>query len=91
MRYADDCNIYVRSERAAQRAMMSVSAFIVQRLKLKVNESKSAVGRPRERKFLDFSFSSGKDPHRRKIGPQSLERFKNQVRQITSRKSQQKL
>ena len=56
VRYADDCNIYVRSERAGQRVMESITRFITQRLKLKVNETKSAVARPRERKFLGFSF-----------------------------------
>lgn len=84
-RYADDCNIYVRSERAGQRVMRGVSAFIARRLKLKVNESKSAVARPQQRKFLGFSFTAGKEPHRRKIAPQSLERFKHRVRQITNR------
>src|ERR1700736_6051656 len=57
VRYADDCNIYVRSERAGQRVMESVTRFIMQELKLKVNESKSAVARPQERKFLGFSFT----------------------------------
>src|ERR1700730_12350844 len=52
VRYADDCNIYVRSERAGQRVMKSVTRFITQKLKLKVNEAKSAVARPQERKFL---------------------------------------
>lgn len=84
-RYADDCNIYVRSRRAARRVMRSISDFIARRLKLKVNESKSAVAQPRERKFLGFSFTAGKDPYRRKIAPQSLERFKSRVRQITNR------
>src|SRR5580698_856777 len=56
VRYADDCNIYVRSERAGQRVMESISRFITQKLKLKVNEAKSAVARPQERKFLGFSF-----------------------------------
>src|SRR5438132_6623099 len=50
-RYADDCNIYVRSERAGQRVMKSITRFITQKLKLKVNEAKSAVARPQERKF----------------------------------------
>src|SRR6478736_2630251 len=59
VRYADDCNIYVRSERAGQRVMQSISRFITQKLKLKVNEAKSAVARPQERKFLGFSFSAG--------------------------------
>src|ERR1700736_4298615 len=57
VRYADDCNIYVRSERAGQRVMESISRFITQKLKLKVNEAKSAVARPQERKFLGFSFT----------------------------------
>src|SRR5215471_15115894 len=59
VRYADDCNIYVRSERAGQRVMDSITLFITQKLKLKVNEAKSAVARPQERKFLGFSFSAG--------------------------------
>ena len=59
VRYADDCNIYVRSERAGQRVMESISRFIKQKLKLKVNEAKSAVARPQERKFLGFSFTTG--------------------------------
>ena len=61
VRYADDCNIYVRSERAGQRVMESISRFITQKLKLKVNEAKSAVARPQERKFLGFSFTAGPD------------------------------
>src|ERR1700746_973572 len=61
VRYADDCHIYVRSERAGQRVMESISRFITQKLKLKVNEAKSAVARPQERKFLGFSFTAGPD------------------------------
>src|SRR5271154_5820652 len=75
VRYADDCNIYVRSERAGQRVMESISRFITQKLKLKVNEAKSAVARPQERKFLGFSFTAGPDI-KRTIAPNSLERFK---------------
>ena len=74
-RYADDCNIYVRSERAGQRVMESVTRFITQRLKLKVNESKSAVARPQQRKFLGFSFTTGPDV-RRVIAPAALARSK---------------
>src|SRR5262249_56013323 len=59
VRYADDCNIYVRSERAGQRVMEGITQFITQKLKLKVNEAKSAVARPQERKFLGFSFTAG--------------------------------
>ena len=67
VRYADDCNIYVRSERAGQRVMESITRFITQKLKLKVNEAKSAVARPQERKFLGFSFTawSGHQAHDR--------------------------
>ena len=84
VRYADDCNIYVRSERAGQRVMESVTRFITQRLKLKVNETKSAVARPQERKFLGFSFSAGPEV-KRVIAPKALERFKQRIREITRR------
>jgi RNA-directed DNA polymerase len=84
VRYADDCNIYVRSERAGQRVMESISRFITQKLKLKVNEAKSAVARPQERKFLGFSFTAGPDI-KRMIAPKSLERFKQRIRDITRR------
>src|SRR6266850_2048194 len=84
VRYADDCNIYVRSKRAGQRVMESISRFITQKLKLKVNEAKSAVARPQERKFLGFSFSAGPDI-KRTIAPKSLERFKRRNREITRR------
>jgi RNA-directed DNA polymerase len=84
VRYADDCNIYVRSERAGQRVMESISRFITQKLKLKVNEAKSAVARPQERKFLGFSFTAGPDI-KRTIAPKSLKRFKRRIREITRR------
>ena len=82
VRYADDCNIYVRSERAGERVMASLSRFLDKKLKLKVNQGKSAVARPGERKFLGFSFTSGSEPKRR-IAPQALERFKLRVRELT--------
>ena len=84
VRYADDSNIYVGSERAGQRVMESVKRFIEKKLKLKVNESKSAVAKPWERKFLGFSFTSWKEPKRR-IAPKALDRFKKRVREITRR------
>src|ERR1700761_4374374 len=84
VRYADDCNIYVRSQRAGQRVMESVTRFITQELKLKVNEAKSAVARPEERKFLGFSFTAGPDI-KRTIAPKSLERFKRRIREVTRR------
>src|ERR1041384_6171318 len=83
-RYADDCNVYVRSERAGQRVMESVTHFITQKLRLKVNEAKSAVARPQERKFLGFSFSAGPEV-KRVIAPKALDRFKRRVREITRR------
>jgi RNA-directed DNA polymerase len=85
VRYADDCNIYVKSVRAGDRVMCSISRFIAHRLKLKANEQKSAVGSPQQRKFLGFTFTGGKQPNRRKIAPESLKRFKSQVRRISRR------
>jgi RNA-directed DNA polymerase len=84
VRYADDCNIYVRSERAGQRVMESLTRFITQKLQLKVNEAKSAVARPQERKFLGFSFTIGPEV-RRVIAPKALDRFKQRIREITLR------
>ena len=84
VRYADDCNIYVASQRAGQRVMASISDFITRRLKLKVNADKSAVGRPWERKFLGFRLTADRPP-RRAIAPQALKRFKYQVRKLTRR------
>src|ERR1039458_9109483 len=84
VRYADDSNIYVRSERAGQRVMESITRFITQKLKLKVNEAKSAVARPQERKFLGFSFTDGPEI-KRTIAPKALDRFKGKIREITGR------
>jgi RNA-directed DNA polymerase len=84
VRYADDSNIYVRSQRAGQRVMESVTRFITQKLKLKVNEAKSAVARSQERKFLGFSFSAGPEV-KRVIAPKALDRFKRRIREITGR------
>jgi RNA-directed DNA polymerase len=86
VRYADDCNIYVRSERAGQRVMESVTRFITTKLKLKVNSEKSAVARPQERKFLGFSFTGHAEPKRR-IAPKAVKRFKQRVREITRRRT----
>lgn len=84
VRYADDCNVYVRSERAGERVMSGIRRFLEKKLRLKVNEQKSAVGKPFTRKFLGFSFTA-KARMRRKIAPQSLARFKARVREITRR------
>jgi RNA-directed DNA polymerase len=84
VRYADDSNIYVRSERAGHRVMASVTRFITTQLKLTVNASKSAVARPQERKFLGFSFTAGPEV-KRTIAPQAIDRFKARIREITRR------
>ena len=81
--WADDCNIYVRSRRAGERVMASVSRFLTQKLRLKVNEAKSAVARPEERKFLGFSISN--DGSERRIAPKALDKFKAQIRDMTRR------
>jgi RNA-directed DNA polymerase len=90
-RYADDCNIYVRSERAGQRVMNSLRRLLTTRLRLKINEAKSAVARPSERKFLGFSFTAGRQPGRRKISPQAKRRFEERIRELTRRKRGRKL
>ena len=84
VRYADDCNIYVRSKRAGERVMESISHFISKKLKLKVNSEKSAVARPGQRKFLGFSFTSGREI-RRRLAPKATQRFKQRVRELTRR------
>src|ERR1051325_4698080 len=84
VRYADDCNIYVRSQRAGERVMKSVSHFITSKLKLKVNEETIAVARPDKRKFLSFSFL-GTETVNRHIAAQAIARFKQRVRKLTRR------
>ena len=83
VRYADDCNIYVRSRRAGERVKRSITCFITRRLKLKVNEQKSAVARPVERKFLGFSFTLREA--KRRIAAKAIVRFKQKLRELTSR------
>lgn len=84
-RYADDCNIYVKSKRAGERVMASIGRFIRERLSLKINENKSAVDRPAARKFLGFSFYRKKDDVGIRIHPKSVKRFKEKIRSITNR------
>lgn len=84
VRYADDCNIYVRSQRAGERVMKSMCEFITKRLKLKVNEKKSAVGLPQERQILGFSILKGKRAIRL-ISPKAIKRFKDRIRKETRR------
>jgi RNA-directed DNA polymerase len=83
VRYADDCNIYVRSRRAGERVKRTITGFITRRLKLKVNEAKSAVARPVDRKFLGFSFTLREA--KRRIAAKAIVRFKQKVREITNR------
>jgi RNA-directed DNA polymerase len=82
-RYADDCNIYVRSRRAGDRVMASVTRFLTEKLKLKVNEAKSAVAHPEERKFLGFTIAN--DGAERRIAPKALNKFKVKIRDMTGR------
>jgi group II intron reverse transcriptase/maturase len=78
-RYADDCNIYVSSQRAAQRVLASITAWIKKELRLEVNATKSGAGRPWERKFLGFRINpQGKIA----VAPQSVEKFRNKVREL---------
>ena len=86
VRYADDCNIYVKSHRAADRVMESCTKFLEGKLRLKVNREKSKTGSPLKLKFLGFSLYKNKDkagirPHQKSLG-----RFKEMVRKLTSRK-----
>jgi RNA-directed DNA polymerase len=84
VRYADDCNVYVRSEKAGQRVMEGLKTFLTNKLRLKVNETKSAVARPVRRKFLGFRLY-GRVRIKRAIAPQSLVRFKTLILELTRR------
>jgi len=84
VRYADDCNIYVKSRRAGERVMASIRKFVEGRLKLKINLEKSAVDRPWKRKFLGFSFTSEKTP-RIRLASETVKRFKDRIRNLTRR------
>jgi RNA-directed DNA polymerase len=84
-RYADDCNIYGKSKRAGERVMQSVSEYLEKKLKLKVNQEKSAVDKPQRRKFLGFSFYNKKDGVGIRVHAKPLDKFKDRVREILSR------
>jgi group II intron reverse transcriptase/maturase len=88
VRYADDCNIYVRTERAGQRVMASVTDFLQERLKLRINQDKSAVDRPQRRKFLGFSYQKHKGQVRIRLSNQTRERFRAKIRGLTRRRSE---
>jgi RNA-directed DNA polymerase len=83
VRYADDCNVYVKSEAAGHRVMASLEHFLENRLRLKINRNKSAVARPCERKFLGYSFTVR--GARLKIAPQSCQRLRAKLRPILRR------
>ena len=83
-RYADDCNIYVRSRSAGERVMKSITSFLERRLRLKVNAKKSAVARPWERKFLGYSMTPNREP-RLKVAKESVKRLKAKLREIFRR------
>lgn len=84
-RYGDDCNIYVRSERAGKRVMESIRGFLEKRLKLKVNETKSAVARAGERKFLSFSFYRAAEKVCIRVAKQAIEEAREKIRRMTYR------
>ena len=84
VRYADDCNVYVRSEKAGRRVMASMTRFIERRLRLQVNTQKSAVARPWDRTFLGFTFRNVPG-YPRRIAAKAVARFKYRVRGLTRR------
>ena len=79
-RYADECNIYVKSEKAGKRVMEATVRYLTEKLKLKVNQQKSAVDNPWNRKFLGFTFTKGKDPNRIAIHESWIKRFKDKIK-----------
>jgi RNA-directed DNA polymerase len=85
VRYADDCNIYVRTKRAGERVMASVKEFLEKKLKLKVNRKKSKVERATKVKFLGFSFYKRNGEVLIRVAGRSLERFRNKLRRLTKR------
>lgn len=87
VRYADDCVIYVGSKRAGERVLKSITSFIVKRLRLKVNEDKSAVRRPWESKYLGFTLTNSKTQPKLRLHWKSVQRMKDRVREITRRKA----
>lgn len=84
-RYADDCNIYVKSMRAGERVLKSITKFLEQKLRLKVNAEKSAVSSPTKRKFLGYTFYYGKGGIKFRVHDKSYERLKRKIKDITNR------
>jgi RNA-directed DNA polymerase len=91
VRYADDCNIYVKTRRAGERVMESVKRFLEKKLKLKVNPKKSKVDRATRVKFLGFSFYKRKGEVLIRVANRSLERFREKLRRLTKRTRSGKL
>ena len=91
VRYADDCNIYVKTQRAGERVMGSVSAYLEKKLKLKVNPKKSKVEKAKRVKFLGFSFYENKGEIRIRVSERSLERLRDKIRRMTKRTRSGKL
>jgi hypothetical protein len=84
-RYADDCNIFVRSKRAGERVMQSITFYLENKLKLKVTQNKSAVDKPWNRKFLGISFYNTSEGIRVRVHDKSIIKLENKIREITSR------
>jgi RNA-directed DNA polymerase len=80
-RYADDCNIYVRSRRSGERVLDSITKYVEKKLRLKVNQEKSAVDRPSRRTLLGYSFTAHKEP-RLRIPKETIQRFKSKCKQL---------
>ena len=85
VRYADDCSIYVKSEKSAQRVMESITEYIEKKLKLKVNRTKSKVSRPQDSTLLGFSFYRGREGWQVRIAPKSLDRIRKKMKEKTKR------
>ena len=85
VRYADDCNVYVKSKRAGERVYQSIKVFLETKLKLKINEEKSAVDRPEKRKFLGFSFYRKKGEPRIRVHERSFKRLREKIKRVTNR------
>ena len=84
VRYADDCNVYVRSQRAGERVMALMQKEMT-RLRLRINAAKSAVDRPWNRKFLGFTFRQGGGTTRRRVAPRAVDKLKDRIRELTNR------
>lgn len=85
VRYADDCNIYVKSEKAANRVMKNITKYIEHTLKLKINTEKSEIERPWHCKFLGYSFYRSKDGIKFRVHEKSAKKLKDKLRKLTGR------